>query len=141
MDVQLVPKVELHCHLDGILDLAMARDICRDDPTFPIKPDQFERAYPITDFESFFSWWHYIVPITGELAYFYPILARYIERLKTQKVHYSEVMIAAGELPRDSVEAVEKVAAFRNWVNQQETGEIQLEFLIAIGRNRSPAEA
>jgi adenosine deaminase len=135
---ELLPKIELHCHLDGILSPTMLRDIRRDDPTFPIDPKEFERAYPIGDIESFFNWWNFIDPIEGELEYFYPILGRYIEQLKAQSVLYSEVMIAAGELPQDKVKAVEKVRAFRQWVHQQEAGEIQVEFLIAFARYRTP---
>src|SRR5262245_39794368 len=82
MDSQILPKVELHCHLDGILDPAMAQDIYQNDSTFPINPAEFARAYPITSFESFVRWWDFIDPIEGELGYFYPILRRYIERLK-----------------------------------------------------------
>jgi adenosine deaminase len=137
---ELLPKVELHCHLDGILSLAMVRDICRDDPTFPIDPSEFERAYPIKDIESFFNWWNFINPIEGELDFFYPILGRYIEQLKAQRVLYSEVMIAAGELPRDKVKALEKVRIWREWVNQQEAGEIQVEFLVAFSRHKPPEQ-
>ncbi|MFQ6115616.1 MAG: adenosine deaminase [bacterium] len=137
MNSKIIPKVELHCHLDGILDPPMVRDIYRNDSTFPINPVDFERAYPITSFESFFRWWDFIDPIEGELAYFYPILSRHIERLKAQSVQYSEVMVAAGELPIEPYQAVEKVQAFREWVNQQEAGNIQIEFLVAIGRNKS----
>ena len=133
-----LPKVELHCHLDGILDPRMAWEIHRDDPTFPIHPGEFEQAYPIAGIESFFRWWDFIEPIEGELAYFYPILSRHIERLKAQGVLYSEIMIAAGELPRDSLAAVEKVRVLRDRVNRQEAGDIQIEFLVAIGRQRSP---
>ncbi len=116
----------------------MARDIHWNDPTFPITPAEFERAYPVNGFERFFKWWDFIAPIEGELAYFYPILHRHIERLRAQRVLYSEVMIAMGDLPGDIGRAVEKVTAFREWVNQQEAGDIQIEFLVAIGRQRSP---
>jgi hypothetical protein len=84
MNVKILPKVELHCHLDGILDPPMVRDIYRTDPTFLINPVDFERAYPISSFESFFRWWDFIDPIEGELAYFYPILKGYVERLKAE---------------------------------------------------------
>jgi len=77
MDWKTLPKVELHCHLDGILDPTMAWEIYRNDPGFPIRLIEFERAYPITDYESFFRWWKFIEPIEGELAHFYPILALY----------------------------------------------------------------
>jgi adenosine deaminase len=45
-------------------------------------------------------------------------------------------MVASGELPRDTVEAIEAVGALRAWVNGQEAGQTQVEFLVAIGRNR-----
>jgi adenosine deaminase len=140
MDLKTLPKVELHCHLDGILSPAMLRDIRRDDSAFPIDPGEFERAYPIRDIESFFNWWNFIDPIEGELEYFYPILGRYIEQLKAQSVLYSEVMIYAGELPRDKVKTLEKVRALREWVDQQEGGKIQVEFLVTLSRRRSPEE-
>jgi adenosine deaminase len=140
MDTRVLPKAELHCHLDGILDPVMAWDIRRNDPAFPINPAEFERAYPITDIKSFFKWWDFIEPIEGKLEHFYPILGGHIERLKAQRVVYTEVMIAAGELPCDVVEAVEEVKAFRDRVNRQEGESIQVEFLVAFGRNKSPEE-
>ncbi len=138
MDLKSLPKAELHCHLDGVLDPTMLWDIRRADPAFPIDPREFERAYPVRDLESFWNWWRFIDPIEGELDHFYPILGRYIERLKAQNVRYSEIMIASGELPRDHVEAIEKVRAFREWVKQQEGEELQVEFLLAFARSRSP---
>jgi len=138
MERDSLPKVELHCHLDGILDPKMVQEICRDDPTFPVHPEEFQKAYPVSDIESFFGWWQAIQSIEGELAYFYPILERHIERLKAQNVRYSEIMIAAGELPKDQAEAVEGLGAFRDWVNGREDGDIQIEFLVAIGRQRPP---
>ena len=102
-------KAELHCHLGGILGPTMARDICRDDPTFPISPAAFSQAGPIDSVASFFTWLNVIDLIEGELDYFYPILGRHIEQLKAQRARYSEVMIASSEVPRDRIEAVEKL--------------------------------
>ena len=79
MDLKALPKVELHCHLDGILDRAMLKEIVRHDPAFPIDPAEFERAYPVEGLESFWNWWKFIDPIEGELDHFYPILGRYIK--------------------------------------------------------------
>jgi adenosine deaminase len=131
-------KAELHCHLDGILDRAMAWDIHRDDPAFPVDPREFERAYPVQDLESFWNWFSFIDPIEGELAHFYPILSRYIERSKAHNVRYLEVMIASSEVPRDPGKALETLGVLREWGNQQESGDIQVEFLVAFARNRPP---
>jgi adenosine deaminase len=119
----------------------MAADIRRDIPSFPIRPEELQQAYPVHDFQSFVKWWTYINPIEGQLRHFYPILGRHIERLRAQRVPYSEVMIAAGELPHAGVEAVETVQALREWTSGQERGDIQVEFLIAFGRNRSVEQA
>jgi adenosine deaminase len=130
MNWKTLPKVELHCHLGGILDPDMARDIRQQDPAFPIDPVQFERAYPVCDFEDLIRWVNFTAPIAGELDNFCPIL----------RVLYSEIMIPGAGLFRDEVEAVEKVQAFRDWVTGQEGGEIQVEFLALSGRNKSPEQ-
>ncbi|MCP4589376.1 MAG: hypothetical protein GY842_01400, partial [bacterium] len=114
----------------------MLRDIRRDDPTFPIDPREFERAYPVRDLESFWNWWRFIDPI--ELGHCYPILGRYIERLRAQNVRYSEIMIGSGYLSRDSAEAVDEVRAFRQWADRQAGSEIQVEFLVVFVRNAPP---
>jgi adenosine deaminase len=138
VNLKALSKVELHCHLDGILDPGMVWEFHRDDPAFPIHPEEFKKAYPITNIKNFFGWWDFIKPIGGTLTHFYPILGKHIERLKAQNVLYAEIMIGAGDLPQDSSEAIEKVKAFRNWVNRQEASDIQIEFLVAIGRQKSP---
>jgi adenosine deaminase len=138
MDIRALPKAELHCHLDGVLDPAMAREIRCADPTFPVDPAAPEAADPITDVESFFRRWDWIRPIEGQLKWFYPILAIHMERLKAQRVVYAEVMLASGELPRDPAQAVEEISAFREWADRQEDGRIQVEFLVAFGRNGPP---
>ncbi|MDQ3813661.1 MAG: hypothetical protein M3347_06885, partial [Armatimonadota bacterium] len=137
-DLTLLHKVELHCHLDGILDRAMVRELHQDDPSFPIAPAAFERAYPVDSYESFVRWWEYIDPLEGDIDNFRPVLSRHIERLKAQRVVYFELMIAAGEIPKDPVAAVEKIGALREWINELERGVIQIEFLIAFGRNKPP---
>ena len=138
VDVKALVKAELHCHLDGVLDRAMAWNIHKSDPTFPIDPRELERAYPVEGFASFWNWFNLIKPISRELLYFYPILDRHIERLRAQRVRYAEVMIAASTIPQDKVEAVERLKALRDWTDQKEAGDIQVEFLVGLGRNRSP---
>ena len=140
MDISTLPKVELHCHIDGILDPEIAQELQRDNQSFPVSPEELEQAYSITNIDSFFKWWDYIRPTMGSQTYFYPIFTRHIERLKTQRVVYTEIMIGAGELPSDPPETVDKLCAFREWVNTQESGEIQIEFLIALGRQRPPED-
>jgi aminodeoxyfutalosine deaminase len=138
MNIAALPKVELHCHLDGILSPAMVRKIQRSHPAFPIHADVLERAYQITGLESFFNWWQYITPLDARLDYYALVIQNYIEQLKAQNVRYFEVMIASGEIAPDPVEAVEKMQAFRESVNQCEAGQIQVEFLVVLNRQHPP---
>jgi adenosine deaminase len=134
-----IPKVELHCHLEGVLSRLMLESIRQELPAYPIDPETFAQAYPVADFDGFLRWWKFILPIWGQLAYFYPILEGYITQLKAQQVRYAEVMIALGLLPDGPAEAVDQMAALREHANQLEAGQIQVEFLATLGRNR-PAE-
>lgn len=153
MNLKTLPKVELHCHLDGILSPSMVRDIRAEDATFPIDPDALQRAYPITDRVNFFNWWTFTRALDGELTYFHPILRRHVERLKAQHVVYTEIMIASSELPTDIAEAIDKILALRDAAGLTTPAtppptmagapttagvlsEIQVEFLIAVGKSK-----
>lgn len=138
LDVHVLPKAELHCHLDGSLDRAMLSDICRADPSFPIDPAWFEQAYPVENLAQFWNWFKFQTPLDKHLRYYYPILERYVNKLKRQNVRYSEIMIAGSYIPTDPAEAVDRIGAFREWANRQEEGQIQVELLAAWGRNRPP---
>lgn len=139
MDIQRLPKVELHCHLDGVISPAMARQIRQQDPNFPLDPALLQQAYPVDTYEQFVAWWQYIEPIAQNLAHLYPILAAYVAQLKQQNVVYAEIMIAGGNLPNDIGAAVEAMRAFRAWANSLEQGQIQIEFLMAFSRAKAVA--
>jgi adenosine deaminase len=135
-----LPKAELHCHLDGIVDAEMIREIQQPGSAFPLQPGDLDIDCPIHDQDSFFAWWRRLDPIQGSLQSYYPILGRHIQRLKSQNVSYSEIIITSGDIPCDSERAVDEVAMFRKWTNSQENAGIQIEFLVGLARNRSPEE-
>jgi adenosine deaminase len=137
MNIADIPKIELHCHLDGIITPQMTSDILQEDPAFPILPEDFADKLPVYDYDSFHRWWTVFEPINGDLNAFKPILQRYIAQLKAQHVDYFEVMIAAGEFPTDTGAAVALLQEFRDWVDTQEAQQIQVEFLIALNRTKN----
>jgi len=67
------------------------------------------------------------------------VLAKHIERLKAQGVCYAEIMIASSADVHP--DGMKQVRALREWAKRCEAGEIQVEFLVCIGRNRTPEEA
>ncbi len=133
-----LPKVELHCHLDGIIDPPMARDLLAAGVSLPFTEEELAGRYPVTGMDSFLKWYDVGARLEGRLAPFFPIIAAHIERLKTQGVVYTEIMIAGSEIPDDPVARLEQVGAFRRHVDRLEAGKIQVEFLMAVGKGKSP---
>ena len=141
MNLQALPKAELHCHLDGILSPAMACVIRRDEPTFPIAPEDFAPYYPVADSESFWRWWQAVDPINGQLMRFFPILTQHIAALKAQNVRHAEILIGSSEVPRDISVAIEAFTALRTWVNRHAAGDLTMAFIVIFGRGRTPEAA
>ena len=139
MNISLLPKIELHCHLDGVLSPGMARDIQQTE-AFPIGPAELQRAYPVDSLDSFFNWWNVIALIKGSFTHFYPVLAHHLARLKAQNVTYAEIMLPFSCLGNDPAQAIAGLQAFRAWADQQQGETLQVEFLVAVGRNRSAQE-
>jgi hypothetical protein len=131
-------KIELHCHLDGVLDLDMAQRIYATDADFPVNPAVFAAAYPVETFEQFNDWWRFSLALRGNIDYFRPILREHLQRLIRQNVVYSELMIGGSEIPLDRFEAFDKLGEWRRWVEAEAGGRIEVEFLACFGRNKSP---
>jgi len=133
-----IPKVELHCHLDGIVDPAMLREIQRRGVSLPLTPETLQAAYPVRNFEEFIRWFQTADAVEGDPERFKPILAAHIARLIAQNVIYTEIMMGTSELPRDDGKLIEEFGEFREYVTGLEGGKIQVEFLVAVARNRPP---
>jgi adenosine deaminase len=137
---QTLPKAELHCHLDGVLSRTLLDKIRQQDPSYPVHPVEMEQFYPVNGYERFIDWWNVLAPIKGKMAYFFPILFHHVEALKAQNVRYTEIMVGYGFLPDDTSLAIEQLLLLRQQTHQQEQGAIQVEFLLAHGRNRTAEE-
>jgi adenosine deaminase len=138
MRFQHLPKVELHCHVDGIVDPPMLREIEARGISLPVTAEALQAAYPVTNFDEFIKWFGVADPIEDDTQHFKPVLAAHVERLIAQNVIYAEIMLGTSELPRDAGRSVEEFGKFRAYVNGLEAGKIQVEFLVAVARNRPP---
>ena|ERR1700674_3255188 len=132
-----IPKVELHCHLDGIIDPTMLRDLQARGVTIPITAEALQRAYPVEDFESFSSWFDVQNGLAGGLDEYRPILAAHVERLRAQNVVYTEIMFASSEIWRcERSEVLERFRGFREFADGLEGGDVQIEFVAGWNRRR-----
>jgi adenosine deaminase len=137
MDVRSVPKVELHCHLDGIVDPAMLREVRARGVELAISADALALAYPVHDFESFSRWFDVQRSLAGSLDPYRPILAAHVERLRAQHVVYTEIMFGSSEIWRcERSEMLDRFRGFRAHADGLERGDVQVEFV--AGWNRRP---
>jgi len=133
-----IPKVELHCHADGIADAAMLREIEGRGISLPVTAEALQAAVPVRNLDEFIHWFRVADPIEGDPERFKPILAVHVARLIAQNVTYTEIMLGTSELPRDDGKLIEEFGKFREYVTGLEGGKIQVEFLVAVARNRPP---
>ena len=139
MDISNLPKAELHCHIDGLVDPQMLKDLAARGQQLPLTAETLQVAYPVQGFEDFTHWCDTAKIVEGRLENFKLILAEHIERLKAQHVRYAEIMLGTSELPRDQAQMVDQFQEFRAYVNGLENREIQVEFLVAVWRSAPPA--
>lgn len=133
---EAVPKVELHCHLIGVLTPALLRDLHASGEEILVAP---ESAKPVALGEGpdgFGEWLVRVEPYkTASWRTYLPILGWHIEQLIAQGVVYTELMISPMMFSRDFGELAEEFSEFRTWVRECEAGRIQLEFLFLVPRS------
>ena len=137
MDISAIPKVELHCHLDGIVDVPMLREMRAAGTNLPMAVEALEAASPARDFEGFLRWFSVADALEGDLDNYRPVIAAHIERLKAQNVVYAEISVGTSELPLAEGGGAGKLRDFRAYVDSLEEGRIQVELLVAFGRSKA----
>ena len=138
MDIQRIPKTELHCHLEGIVDPGILLVLESRGIHLALSSEQFKKVYPVQAFDAFIQWCHAQDHFEGDILGYTDIIEVHLSRLKKQNVIYTEIMFAPGELPRNHDEAITKMEAFRRRVDTFEEGRIQVEFLATISRQKHP---
>lgn len=141
MDLRSIPKVELHCHLDGIPDPEMLRGLRAHGIELALSADTLAGAYPVDDFESFSRWFDVQKALGSSLNAYHTILAAHAERLRAQNVVYTEIMVAVGEILRsDWADFISRFRAFREYADELERGDLQIELVAGWNRRRSADE-
>jgi adenosine deaminase len=138
MDIAAIPKVELHCHLDGVVDGAMLRSMIAAGLDAPLAPEALEAVAPARDFDGFLRWFDAAWALEGDIDNYRPVISAHIERLKAQHVVYAEVFVGQSELPRRRTDLAQKLSDFRRYVDSLEEGRIQVELVAQFNRTKPP---
>jgi adenosine deaminase len=133
---EAVPKVELHCHLIGVLNARLLKTLRAEGHPVLVAPDDLTPVGSDEGADGFARWLTRVEPYksAGWRTYM-PIISWHMERLVEQGAVYAELMISPLMFSRDLGAAVEEFAQFRHWVRSRERGRIQMEFLVLIPRS------
>ena len=134
-----VPKVELHCHLLGVISPALLRRVAREGGRILVEPEALEPFSPVSDVVSFQRWIDALKRYqTASPEFMRPILAEHVEALREQHVVYAEIMLSPAMFPTERHLLVSAFHRWREWAFEMEAGTVQVEFLVVIPRTISP---
>src|SRR5262245_37286869 len=128
-----LPKVELHCHLLGLISPTLLKRIRHDGGKILVEPDILARIYPVSGLDSFRRWVDLLRPYqstTPDLMR--PLFAAHVAALTSQHVVYAEIMLSPTMFPRERPALLAAFHRWRQWVFELEQGKIQIEFLVVI---------
>ena len=135
----ILPKVELHCHLLGVVNPPLLREIRQCGGSILLEPSTLDSAYPIHDLGSFKRWVEVLSPYQSSTPdAMRPILAAHITNLIAQHVVYTEIMISPTMFPREFGALFEAFYCWREWAYELERGQIQIEFIMVVPRTLDP---
>jgi adenosine deaminase len=134
-----LPKVELHCHLLGVIDPALLRHVRQCGGSILVEPSALDSACPISDISSFRRWVAVLKPYQAATPEaMRPILAAHVSNLIAQHVVYSEIMISPTMFPRELPAMLHAFHRWREWTYELERGHVQIEFIMVIPRTLHP---
>ncbi len=129
------PKVELHCHLLGVIDPPLLRSIERRGGRVLVRPEALERLHPVCDLASFRRWVDLLKPYQrAPPELMRPILAAHVESLIAQRVRYTEIMLSPAMFPKERRDLLISFHRWREWALAMEKGRIQIEFILVVPR-------
>ena len=135
IDFKQIPKVELHCHLLGVINPPLLENLNKKGHELLIPKDQIHTVSTIQCKEDFQHWVDWLKPYQSATWIAYqPIIAGHLESLVDQNVKYAELMISPLMFPSQRNELVKEFKQFRDWVTQLEQERIQMEFILVMPR-------
>ena len=135
--IAALPKAELHCHLGGVLDPAMVRDLARDGHDFGIDATELAACYPITSATGFTDVYlafvdRFLKPRDARLL---PLLIRQVRRWNRQNVTYAELFVSDILLARaDLGELIALYQLYRDAARAEAAPGLHVALVACIGR-------
>ncbi len=139
LDVESLKKVELHCHVDGLLNPALLKGISKDSEILRLVPN-LDSLCPTKDLDDWLErYCPAIEPAVGNRGdLLLVMLAQYLRTLKAQNVVYSEIMLSSFTFQhRDIADQIALSRKFCHIAEEIGGDEMEVKFLLAIGRTKN----
>lgn len=130
-----LPKVELHCHLLGVISPALLRQIRGQGSDILVDPDVLASIYPVRGLDSFRRYVEILKPYqtaAPEMLRF--VLAAHVNSLIAQRVVYTEIMLSPAIFPPEASAQISALQRWRDWAFEMEKEAIQIEFVMVVPR-------
>ncbi len=139
MDISKIEKVELHCHIDGILNHIMLQQMNVDKKKYSNVIMELQKICPVSSFADWVNeYYKCISPLVENNAEFLLLLLdQYLENLIKQNVTYSEVILASFLFQFDELDRqLELYDRFLELARKYRKEGLRVEYLIAVGRTK-----
>lgn len=137
VDVAALPKAELHCHLGGVLDPEMVRDLEAAGHGLGLDAAALERCYTVRSISDFVD--VYSAYIDGFLrprdAKLLPLLVQQVRRWNRQRVTYAELFVSDILLSRDDLgELIALYQLYRDTARAEAAPDLAVSLVACVGR-------
>ncbi len=135
METKSIPKIELHCHLVGVIDAPLLRTVQRNGEAALIAPEEVLPPPATKGIEGFGAWLQSLGPYRfANYTEFTPILRAHIENLVDQNVTATEITMSPVMFPGDPDEKLAGLAAFVEQTRVIAQGRIGVDYLFVVPR-------
>ena len=131
-------KVELHCHIDGVVDPSLVRELDARGRPHPFELDKLSTACTARTFARWQEDYRPLVSphLQGNAALLLETLEVHLDRLVAQNVVYAEVMLGSVILQCAELnDQGQLFKQFRRLADRFEASGLQVEYLITLGRD------
>jgi len=137
VDVAALPKAELHCHIDGLVDPALLDELARRGTPAALTADELG-AWPVRSLDDFERHGSLIEERLAPRDVWLPrMLDVHLERLRAQGVVYTEIFVNGLLFARDDPGAqVDYFRALRERIDRIAQPALRVELVLCIGRGR-----
>lgn len=142
MDAGNTPKAELHLHVDGLLNPSILRKLPASND-IELLASHLGELCPVKDFTDWAEKYNPVVYpfVTDKGEFLLQVLARHLIELKQQHVIYVEVMLSSFTFQYpDTERQIALYQQYRDVADRIGGTDLQIEFLIAIGRTTDRAK-